>query len=362
MLISSSLSVRLIGACLKGVFSLLTAIDHSVASPIRLRQFKAWKRTGRDRALRITMNHLNSRERNMSVKTRITGGLWLCLLVASMWHAEVLAQGRSNGSEGNVADRVAALEQQVEALLELLEGVSREMVSDETNTDVTDGTERPTLIFSGMNLQIVNGTGTTSQSNGVGNLIVGYNEPRDENGESCPGDDGSRPNFYSVSNCNRRLGSHMLVVGSSNNYMGFGGIVSGLSNETGGSYSNVLSGSLNIANGFLSSVYGGSTNDATGIAAIVGAGSFHAASGTGSAIFGGATSTAIGDQATIVGGRRHVANSFRATILGGHENTIDGRYEVTIGGRELYCDDDEGNLEDEESLVCVERISAESAP
>lgn len=56
------------------------------------------------------------------------------------------------------------LEKKLEALVSLLEGVSR-------NSN--------TLVISGANLQIVNGTGMTQgDGNGTGNLIIGYNEKK----------------------------------------------------------------------------------------------------------------------------------------------------------------------------------------
>ena len=64
-----------------------------------------------------------------------------------------------------------------------------------------------TIRFSGVNVQVVNGTGTTDgPGNGLGNLVVGYQELRedDENDET---DDR-----------NLRSGSHNLVVGKANNY------------------------------------------------------------------------------------------------------------------------------------------------
>mgnify|MGYP001125547619 CR=1 FL=1 len=78
----------------------------------------------------------------------------------------------------SLSERIARLES-------LLEHVSR------------DG---DTLVVSGANLQVVNGTGTTDgEPNGLGNVIVGYNEERTD-------DD------------NDRTGSHVLVLGAENNY------------------------------------------------------------------------------------------------------------------------------------------------
>jgi hypothetical protein len=64
------------------------------------------------------------------------------------------------------------------------------------------------VIITGANLRIVNGLGTTDTTNGLGNLIVGYNESR--GGE------------------NVRTGSHNVVVGQQHNFSRFGGIVAAL--------------------------------------------------------------------------------------------------------------------------------------
>jgi hypothetical protein len=62
------------------------------------------------------------------------------------------------------ADYIHGLEDKIQSLQNLLEGVSR---------------TRNTLMLSGINLQIVNGTGeTTGTDNGTGNLIIGYNEKK----------------------------------------------------------------------------------------------------------------------------------------------------------------------------------------
>jgi hypothetical protein len=64
------------------------------------------------------------------------------------------------------------------------------------------------ITISGANLYVNNGIGSTNTVNGLGNVIIGYNEPRGA------GDD--------------RSGSHNLVVGSRNNYSSYGGLVAGL--------------------------------------------------------------------------------------------------------------------------------------
>src|SRR5205807_10532964 len=79
------------------------------------------------------------------------------------------------------------------------------------------------LRITGANLQIVDGTGTTDGApNGLGNLIIGYNE------------DAASPLT--------RTGSHNLVVGVGNSYSSYGGIVAGASNTVSGPYASVTGG------------------------------------------------------------------------------------------------------------------------
>ena len=103
------------------------------------------------------------------------------------------------------------------------------------------------IFITGANLHIVNGTGDTDGLvNGLGNVIVGYNESRAD-----PSTDD-------------RTGSHMVVVGAENNYSSFGGIVVGERNSTSGTYSSVTGGYKNVASGPFSSVSGGENNTASG--------------------------------------------------------------------------------------------------
>src|SRR5262245_53382740 len=91
------------------------------------------------------------------------------------------------------------------------------------------------VVITGANLRIVNGLGSTETTNGLGNLIVGYNE-------STP----IRPDS--------RSGSHNVVVGEGNNFSSFGGLVVGLGNEISGTFASVTGGTVNTASGGGSSV------------------------------------------------------------------------------------------------------------
>jgi hypothetical protein len=157
----------------------------------------------------------------------------------------------------------------------------------------------PTALFQGINVQVVNGTGTTHSANGLGNLIVGYNRPR-----------AARPicslgYYVTASDCrakggiwarSHKSGSHNFVGGDFNSYSGWGGVVLGIENAISAPYANVTGGALNVASGDLSSVGGGSSNSATGMYGVVGGGLGNIAAGSFSALSGGARRTAVGSE------------------------------------------------------------------
>jgi len=104
-----------------------------------------------------------------------------------------------------------------------------------------DGT---TLQFSGINVQVVSGSGATNGAvNGKGNLIVGYNE----------GTMGQT-----------RTGSHNLVVGNEHEYTSYGGLVAGFANTVSGISASVSGGAGNVASGVNASVSGGASNQVGG--------------------------------------------------------------------------------------------------
>ncbi len=98
-------------------------------------------------------------------------------------------------------------------------------------TRLTDPeTGQPTIRFSGVNVQLVSGSGSTNGTvNGLGNLIVGYNRVR-----TVPGD-------------TDRSGSHNIIVGQCHNYSSYGGLVTGYWNTISGRYSSVGGGLGNTA-------------------------------------------------------------------------------------------------------------------
>jgi hypothetical protein len=188
------------------------------------------------------------------------------------------------------------------------------------------------VYISGANLHIVNGTGTTDGSpNALGNLIVGYNELRNDGTDD-------------------RTGSHNIVVGSSNNYTSSGGLVTGYWNTIIGAYATVTGGEYNTAAGDWSSVSGGSSNTAYGNGSSVSGGGNNAASGNESSVSGGINNNASGNWASISGGDYNTASGISASVSGGggsiasgYRSSISGGYGNTASGYESSVSGGYGN-------------------
>lgn len=169
------------------------------------------------------------------------------------------------------------------------------------------------IIFSGVNVRVVNGTGTTDGTpNGLGNMIVGYNEVRGA------GDD--------------RSGSHNLVVGSQNNYASYGGLVAGYLNTLSDIYASVSGGINNTASGGFSSISGGSNNTASGVRSSVSGGIDNKASGGFSSVCGGSTNTADGYCSSITGGESNMTGSNYTSVTGGSHNIANRSFAVVSAG------------------------------
>jgi hypothetical protein len=262
-----------------------------------------------------TMNHLLARvealEHHMqSVERRLRWWRGLaCGLVALGLLGWVLQAGyAADAPTGPVADRLAAVEAKLVHL-----------------TSATDQEGRPEVVITGANLRIVNGLGRTDCGseeepipdcpNGLGNLIVGYNELRD-------------PEFFE----NIRTGSHNVVVGKEHNFSRFGGLVVGDFNEISGDFAVVSGGQLNTANGDFASVSGGNSNTASGVFASVSGGQGNRASGDFASVSGGNSNTASGNASAVSGGLLNTASSGPAAICGGAFNTASASNAVICGG------------------------------
>jgi hypothetical protein len=187
-----------------------------------------------------------------------------------------------------------------------------------------DGTD---VIFTGANLHLRNGLGATNGNpadvaaveeadtavNGLGNLIIGYNE--------------NPANF-------ERTGSHNLVVGAVHGWTSFGGIAAGYTNRIGGAYASVTGGRGNWAGGAYSSVSGGVFGSASGAGASVSGGSSNHATGGISWVGGGIANSAGGGLSSVVGGFQNSAAGIYSAISGGFRNVASGSTSCVSGGGE----------------------------
>ena len=123
--------------------------------------------------------------------------------------------------------------------------------------------------FTGVNIQLVNGGGSTgaiNTINGLGNLIIGYDLPRDASPSECS--DGQYSDQLACEGAGQtwamshKTGSHYLVIGDWNNYSQFVGLVVGRQNAVNGPFSSVTMGKWNRASGWFSSVSGGADDTA----------------------------------------------------------------------------------------------------
>ncbi len=195
------------------------------------------------------------------------------------------------------------------------------------------------ITFEGVNLQVVNGTGQTNQVNGLGNLIIGYNAPRQATAlrDTC-----SLGQYWNDStNCtanggtwgkNFKTGSHNLIVGDQNAYSSYGGIVAGFGNVISREYAVVTGGRDNIAPGPYSSVSGGLGNTASGNSSSVSGGIGNTASGSYSSVSGGDRNTASGGYSSVSGGILNTASGLGSSVSGGTSNNAYGTGSSISGG------------------------------
>jgi hypothetical protein len=237
-------------------------------------------------------------------------------------------------SKPDLEQRIIQLEELVAILQEELAARSSELAAQASElaaqTSLLEGvyrledpyTGQDTLQFAGMNVQIVNGAGvTTGTPDGTGNLIIGYNETR--------GDSTCTDGYF----CDRRGGSHNLVIGYENNYSSYGGMVVGYANEIAGVFSSVSGGLGNIVSGQYSSISGGVENSASGDLSSVSGGYGNNAFGQSSSVSGGRFNEASGDYASVSGvGGNDAASADYASSAVDFMNTASGITHQSVAG------------------------------
>jgi hypothetical protein len=209
-------------------------------------------------------------------------------------------------TQAEVDALLAAYDARITALEELLASVTLENGGQD-------------FVFTGVNVHVRSGSGYTGGTiNGLGNLIVGYDEAR------ISGSDKS--------------GSHNLVVGQNHNYTSYGGFVAGYQNTITGLFASVSGGQYNTASGWYASVSGGSGNLASGYRSSVSGGADNTAGGDWSSVSGGYDNTASGDYASVSGGKENIASGLISSISGGMHNTAIGSYASVSGGADNTAD------------------------
>jgi hypothetical protein len=231
---------------------------------------------------------------------------------------------RPEGSSGLTSEQVEALTSLLPYIKFVASGI--------------DG--KPTIQFSGVNVQVLNGEGSTSSTNGEGNLVIGYDEA-----------------------AGAQTGSHDLILGAEQTFTSYAGIDAGIGNTISGPYASVTGGENNLATGLYSSVTGGKYNTASGMfASSVSGGEYNTASGIfGSSVSGGKKNTANGFAAasisggeenaatgdyssSVSGGRLNTAEASGSSVSGGHENKASGTYSSIFGGDGLEASSEFGYM------------------
>src|SRR6516162_3637602 len=237
--------------------------------------------------------------------------------------ARAFANGQSTSPQLEAMNaQLAALHESVFTLQATVDALQKELAAVQSNnalaldhfvsvdTNPKIGVAGPNIIFRGVNIHIVSGSGATDDggnSRGLGNLIIGYDEEPSAvdppNPALKPGDRG---------------GSHNLVIGAAHRFTqaAFGGLVAGRGNTISNTAASVSGGFDSTASGEFASISGGGGNTA---------------SVRGVSISGGLANTASGEVASVNGGFGNTASGEAASISGGFENTASGKFASVNG-------------------------------
>jgi len=196
---------------------------------------------------------------------------------------------------------VTALQTENAALQTDVSNLQAEQVVGLANYVAVD-TNLNRVTFSGANVHVNNGMGSTATINGLGNLVVGYDENRvDQTILFCS--DGAITNQADCEAAGEvwasvhKSGSHNVVIGPEHNYSRSGGLIAG-------GFNNVLADSASVTGGFF--------NTAAGVESSVSGGEFNLASGARSSVSGGLGNTASGFRGSVSGGQSRTAGGATA--------------------------------------------------
>jgi hypothetical protein len=192
----------------------------------------------------------------------------------------------------SLQSQVQALQAQVQALQSAMQTAQALAQYVHVQTGAVNGLAGPHVIFEGANVHIRSGSGATNDNGvptGLGNLVIGYNEP------------------LVFPNPGYRGGAHNLVVGREHTYTSTGGVVGGYRNYVGAEAATVTGGTGNVVFGQYAVVGGGESNEVDGYAASITGGTANLADGPHATVSGGSQNTASGESSAVSGGRSHFA-------------------------------------------------------
>jgi hypothetical protein len=180
--------------------------------------------------------------------------LLLTILAAGTLHGETPAQFAA------LQAQVAALQQEVAALQHNPALALGPFVT--VNVNPVNDIVAPTIVFHGVNIQLVNGMGQTGLTNGLGNLILGY-------GEEAKLGVGTQ---WQYSGPGDRMGSHNMMLGVYNKYKSaaVASIVGGTENEVNAGSCFVFAGQRNEALAGGTTIIAGEMNSTSTTATILG--------------------------------------------------------------------------------------------
>lgn len=207
---------------------------------------------------------------------------------------------------------------------------------------MTRGTidDKDSIVFRGTNVHIRNSQGPIEEwdstlqhqlpesdqwkNNGLGNLIIGYDE-------------------FAPNRSLPKEGSHNLIVGPGHSYSSVGAIIAGVANQSTKPATTVIGGTYNHADALYSSITGGFLNTTHGRYSSITGGADNQVWGSHSSISGGTDNKIYGSYSSISGGSEgtigaegsEFADGLGAysSISGGLYNKAYGRYSSISGGQ-----------------------------
>lgn len=258
---------------------------------------------------------------------KIVAALALTLSLSCLLLTPALASATTPSLQ-SLAKSVATLQKQVKSLKTQLATAKRVLALApyvRVTRSTLAGVKGPNIVFRGANVHVCSAS-SEADSSGTGNLIIGWDEAPSP-----------LPSPY-------RSGCNNLVVGSANNFTGYGSLVAGVRNTVAGAYPSVSGGSDGTASNYAASVSGGHFNTASGAYGSVSGGAGNTASYDVSSVSGGQSNTASGVVSTIGGGFNNTASGVMSTIGGGTENeavsfgaTIAGGSDITLNSATQYA-------------------------